>query len=72
MTTAYGRAWVIKRLQSCPDMPTLRSKWDDIAIPYQREPEVQQARDAMKRRLTNDRNLRNDQPGKTRYGSQLD
>lgn len=51
MTTTAGKAHVVSRLTSCPDLAALRRVWANIAIAYQRDPEIAALKDRLKEEL---------------------
>lgn len=48
MTTDHGRAFVIDRLATAPDLDALRRVWESLGVEYQNDPVVQKAKNDFK------------------------
>lgn len=49
--TDQGRAYALARLSDCPDLPALKRVWESLGAEYQRDPAVQEMKDALKQEL---------------------
>lgn len=49
--TDHGKAYVMNRLSSCPNLDTLRRVWDGLGVEYQRDASIIAHKEALKATL---------------------